>query len=55
MKGGAGAGILTLLLVAGIGAMFYTAVTNPKGIKALGDAADSILKTAYGAELGRVA
>lgn len=55
MKGGAVGGIFTLLLLGGIGALFYTAVTNPKGVKALGDAGDNLLKTAYGAELGKVA
>lgn len=46
---------LTILTIGAAGAILYTMVTNPKGVSALFNGVDSLLKTSYGASLGKVA
>lgn len=46
---------MTILLIGGIGAIGFTLVTHPDGVRALFEGADSLLKSSYGASLGKVA
>lgn len=48
-------GFLTILTIGAVGAIVYTLVTNATGVKALFDGADELLKSSYGASLGKVA
>lgn len=46
---------LTILTIGAVGAIIYTLVTNANGVAALFAGADSLLKSSYGASLGKVA
>jgi hypothetical protein len=46
---------LTILTIGAIGAIVFTAVTHPDGIKALFGGVDSLYKTAQAGSLGQVA
>ena len=45
-------GFLTILTIGAVGAIGYTLVTNPAGVKALFDGAVNLLKSCYAASLG---
>jgi len=46
---------LTILTIGAIGAIIFTAVTHPDGIRALFGGIDSLYKTAQAGSLGQVA
>lgn len=48
-------GFLTILTIGAVGAIVYTLVTNANGVAALFNGADQLLKSSYGASLGKVA
>ena len=48
-------GFLGILTIGAIGAIVYTLVTNSNGVGALFSGADNLLKSSYGASLGKVA
>lgn len=48
-------GFLTILTIGAVGAIIFTAVTHPDGIRALFSGADNLLRSSYGASLGQVA
>lgn len=47
-------GFMTILTIGAVGAIVYTLVTNPTGVKALMDGIDSLLQSSYKASLGKV-
>lgn len=47
-------GFLTILTIGAVGAIIYTLVSNPSGVKALMDGVDSLLTSSYKASLGKV-
>lgn len=47
-------GFLTILTIGAVGAIAYTLVTNPAGVKALFDGADALLTSSYKASLGKL-
>lgn len=47
-------GFLTILTIGAIGAIVYTLVRNPNGVKALFEGADKLLVSSYQASLGTV-
>lgn len=48
-------GFLTILTIGAAGAILYTLVTNPQGVKALFGGVNSLLTSSYNASLGHVA
>jgi hypothetical protein len=52
---GAFSGIVGILTIGAIGAILYTLVKNPTGVNAMFTGVDSLLKSSYGASLGKVA
>lgn len=46
-------GFLSILTIGAVGAIIYTLVTNPGGVKALSDGLDSLLQSSYKASLGK--
>lgn len=47
-------GFMTILTIGAVGAIIYTLVTNPNGVKALMDGVDNLLTSSYKASLGKV-
>jgi hypothetical protein len=47
-------GFLTILTIGAIGAIGYTLVTHPEGVKALMQGTDNLLRSSYQASLGKV-
>lgn len=48
-------GLLTILTIGAIGAVVFTLVTHPEGVRALFGGVDSLYKTAQAGSLGQVA
>lgn len=48
-------GFIFILTIGAVGAIGYTLVTNPKGVAALFNGTDALLKTSYAASLGKTA
>ena len=48
-------GFLTILTIGAIGAIVFTAVTHPDGVRAFFGGVDSLYKTAQAGSLGQVA
>lgn len=46
---------LSILAIGAAGAIVYTVLTHPEGVRALTDGADKLLVSSYGASLGKVA
>lgn len=46
-------GFLTILTIGAVGAIIYTLVRNPSGVKALFDGVDKLLVSSYQASLGK--
>ena len=46
---------LTILTIGAVGAIIFTAVTHPEGVRSLFEGANSLLKSSYGASLGQAA
>ena len=46
---------LTILTIGAVGAIIFTAVTHPEGVRAFFEGANGLLKSSYGASLGQVA
>jgi hypothetical protein len=44
----------TVLIIGAAGGIVYTISKNPQGVIAIGQAADSALRTSYATELGQV-
>ena len=53
MQGGLN-GILTILTIGAAGAILYTLVRNPDGVRAMFDGVDKLLVSSYSASLGKV-
>lgn len=47
-------GLLTILTIGAIGAIVFTLVRNPNGVKALFEGTDKLLVSSYQASLGTV-
>lgn len=47
-------GVLTILTIGAAGAILYTLVTHPNGVKALFGGVDTLLTSSYNASLGHV-
>lgn len=47
-------GLLTILTIGAAGAIVYTLVRNPTGVRALFDGVDKLLVSSYSASLGKV-
>jgi len=47
-------GLLTILTIGAVGAIVYTLVRNPQGVKALFEGVDKLLVSSYSASLGKV-
>lgn len=47
--------LFTILTIGAVGGIIYTVLKNPDGVKAVVGGLDSVLKTSYAAELGKVA
>lgn len=48
-------GFFTILIIGAAGGIVYTVVKNPAGVKAFFDGIDSLARTSYATELGKVA
>jgi hypothetical protein len=48
-------GFLTILTIGAVGAIIFTAVTHPEGVRAFFNGVDSLYKTAQAGSLGQVA
>jgi hypothetical protein len=53
MQGGLNS-FLTILTIGAVGAIVFTLVRNPNGVKALFDGTDALLTSSYKASLGTV-
>lgn len=47
-------GVLTILTIGAAGAILYTLVKNPDGVRALFEGVDRLLVSSYQASLGKV-
>ena len=46
-------GVLTILTIGAVGAIIFTAVTHPDGVRAVFEGFDRVLTSSYNASLGR--